>query len=551
MKTSTPQFRSLDRQERAGLRSILFRHLDGYSIAPTIMGLKRHGVLGLFDSSQTVGLDRIVDHTGGSEGYLQVAMRLLCSQGWLVQSVNSRTDTIKYTITNRTQHAFQFADTYAEMVSYLPVAAAMDDYLFGDLEVEPEQELISVVERQRLRWDLAATGDPDVDVVQKQILLHLEGMLVGPILVALGMRGLLDRYTENQRCIATGDFEGNEERLSAVLELFTDLGWVEQGARELKLSPKGLFYTRRASAYGVTVSYLPMFQRVEELLFGNPNVLWEIKPGEPEIHVNRAMNVWGSGGAHSTYFKKVDEIIVEIFSRPIEEQPLGIADMGCGNGAFLAHIFDVIWEKSERGRMLDSHPLFIVGSDFNQAALEVAKETLARADVWANVIFGDIGNPSKFAADLKRDYGIALGDLLSVRSFLDHNRQYKDPDHIDPGRESRSTGAFSYRGRRITNNAIEQNLVDHLRSWAPLVKRFGLLVLELHTIPPKMAALNIGNTNVTAYDGTHGYSDQYILEFEVFLNAAREAGLSPDPRFQARYPASDLATITVNLLREG
>ena len=91
--------------------------------------------------------------------------------------------------------------------------------------------------------------------------------------------------------------------------------------------------------------------------------------------------------------------------------------------------------------------------------------------------------------------------------------------------------------------------MDHLRKWAPWVKRFGLLILELHTIPPKMAALNVGNTNVTAYDGTHGYSDQYILEFEVFLNAAREAGLSPDPRFQTRYPASDLATVSVNLLR--
>ena len=90
---------------------------------------------------------------------------------------------------------------------------------------------------------------------------------------------------------------------------------------------------------------------------------------------------------------------------------------------------------------------------------------------------------------------------------------------------------------------------DHLRSWAPFVSRFGLLVLELHTIAPKLAALNIGRTNVTAYDGTHGYSDQYILELEVFLKAAREAGLSPVPEFQAKFPSSDLASISINLLR--
>ena len=59
-----------------------------------------------------------------------------------------------------------------------------------------------------------------------------------------------------------------------------------------------------------------------------------------EKTVDREMNVWGSGGAHSTYFKVVDEIIINIFNKPIEEQPKGILDMGCGNGAFIEHIFN-------------------------------------------------------------------------------------------------------------------------------------------------------------------------------------------------------------------
>ena len=87
-----------------------------------------------------------------------------------------------------------------------------------------------------------------------------------------------------------------------------------------------------------------------------------------------------------------------------------------------------------------------------------------------------------------------------------------------------------------------------MKKWAPHVSRFGLLVLELHTIPPKMAALNIGRTNVTAYDGTHGYSDQYIVELSVFLEAAAEAGLTPTPKYQAKFPSSDLASISINLL---
>jgi len=292
-----------------------------------------------------------------------------------------------------------------------------------------------------------------------------------------------------------------------------------------------------------------MFERVEGLLFGEPGQLWDVAPGEPEIHVDRRMNVWGSGATHAAYFRLVDEIVIDLFNRPIEEQPHGIADMGCGNGAFLEHVFDVIWEKTARGKMLDRHPLILVGSDLNRAALEATAETLERADVWANVVYGDVGHPERLAEHLSETYGIQLADLLSVRSFLDHNRLYEEPAHIDTGRESRSSGAFSFRGARIPNNAIEQNLVDHLRSWAPHVGRFGLLVLELHTIPPKLAALNIGRTNVTAYDGTHGYSDQYILELEVFLDAAREARLEPAPEFSAKFPSSDLASISINLLR--
>jgi hypothetical protein len=45
---------------------------------------------------------------------------------------------------------------------------------------------------------------------------------------------------------------------------------------------------------------------------------------------------------------------------------------------------------------------------------------------------------------------------------------------------------------------------------------------------------------------THGFSDQYLVELEVFLARAREAGLVSDERFQAKFPPSDLATVSIN-----
>ena len=97
------------RGKNAENRGILFRYLDGFPIAPTITALNGHAVLELFRASQTMELADIVRQSGGNEGYLQVALRLLCSQGWLVQTVDSRTDTIRYTTTRQTAHAFSYA----------------------------------------------------------------------------------------------------------------------------------------------------------------------------------------------------------------------------------------------------------------------------------------------------------------------------------------------------------------------------------------------------------------------------------------------------------
>jgi hypothetical protein len=278
-------------------------------------------------------------------------------------------------------------------------------------------------------------------------------------------------------------------------------------------------------------------------------VLRDTAEGEDEKHVDREMNVWGSGGAHDTYFRVIDEIIIKLFNLPIAEQPKGILDMGCGNGAFLEHIFNVIDRQTLRGRMLDDYPLFLVGADYNQAALKVTRANLIKSDIWAKVIWGDIGRPDLLAEDLKENYNISLSELLNVRTFLDHNRIWEQPEQVGANRISTSTGAFAFRGRRLTNREVEENLLQHLKKWSPYVQKFGLLIIELHTISPVLTAANPGRTAATAYDATHGFSDQYIVEIDVLHKICEEAGLFPDMNYFRKFPDSDLATVSINLLR--
>jgi hypothetical protein len=202
-----------------------------------------------------------------------------------------------------------------------------------------------------------------------------------------------------------------------------------------------------------------------------------------------------------------------------------------------------------RGQLLDEYPLFLVGADYNEAALRITRGNLIKADIWAKVVWGDIGRPDMLAKDLLDDYGIDLNSLLNVRTFLDHNRIWEEPLTRTPNRVSTSTGAFVHRGERIDNNRVEDNLLQHLKRWQPFVERFGLLVIELHTVPPEVTAANIGRTPATAYDATHGFSDQYIVEPDVFIRVAAEAGLHAVKEYSHRYPDTDYTTVTINLLR--
>jgi hypothetical protein len=238
---------------------------------------------------------------------------------------------------------------------------------------------------------------------------------------------------------------------------------------------------------------------------------------------------------------------IELFNRPLEQQPQGICDMGCGDGSLLEHIYTVVKSDTLRGRVLENHPLLLIGVDISKVARRITRQRLRRARIPTfHVIQGDINRPAFLASELE-ELGLDIHHLLHVRSFLDHNRPDLRPAHYIPGsRQSRTTGAFAYLGEEIPCDELEENLVRHLRRWAPYVGRFGLLVLELHTLTPEKTAANLDHTLAVPYDATHGFSDQYLVELDVFLACAREAGLVADERFQATFPPADLATISIN-----
>ncbi|MGV6828904.1 MAG: class I SAM-dependent methyltransferase [Flavobacteriales bacterium] len=535
----------LTQKEKNTFREQLFRHLDGIAMAPVAYSLKEKGVLDLLIKEKSCSLKTIAHIFKANEGYLNVGLRMLASQGWLIYKINQETDEVIFSTNKNSKTAFNFIHLYKDVVNYIKNS---EEFHPRNIEVEGFLILNRIFNKFKNKEYLQKTNNELEEQILQQITRHIEGALVGPITVLLGMDGMFHKYFMEASFCAE-EYHEDPKSFSKILDFLTFLGWFKKNNEHYKFTNKGMFFARRSSAYGVTVSYLPTFRRVEELIFGNANILRSSIPNAKEIHVDREMNVWGSGGAHTNYFKKIDEIVISIFNQPIEEQPKGILDMGCGNGAFLIHLFEVIEQRTLRGTLLEEHPLFLVGVDYNTTALKVTRSNLIKADIWAKIIWGDIGNPQQLNDDIFNNYSIHLKDLLNVRTFLDHNRPWEQPKKINLHQKSNSTGAFACCGKRLPNALVEQNLKEHFEKWKPYISTFGLLLIELHTIAPEIAANNIGKTAVTAYDATHGFSDQYILEIEVFKKVIQEIGLTPVEKYFSKFPNNELATVSINYIK--
>ena len=521
------------------LRSILFRHLDGIALCCPISVLNKNGVLNYIKNNPEFNIQDVLSEYKCNSGYINISLRLLSSQGWLIQKILNDGESINYNLTKKGTDFLALAKHYNKFAKSFKLLINIDQYLYKNTPKKIINEIINLIDLLK-SLNIKSYQEHSTEW---EIIKHLEGVIVGPILVSLGMT----EYFKNNSKFKIDN--KNLPLLKIIIDFFIYLDWLKEDKNYYKFTYNGNFYIKRSSAYGVTVSYMPTFNNSSELLFGNPNILWKRNLDGFETHVNRRMNVWGSGGAHSLYFKKIDEIITEIFNQPIDKQPIGIADMGCGDGTMLKHLYNVVKNNTIRGDLLDKYPLKIIGADFNKAARLASSLTLNKANIKHSILNGDISNPSEYAQNLKHQFNINLNDMLSVRSFLDHNRIYAQPKENYNNIQCNSSGAFAFRGRWIPNKELKQNLIEHFSSWSNYVSKYGLLILELHTISPSITAKNLGRTVATAYDATHGFSDQYIIEANIMIEAAKNAGLEPIKKYTSFFPNKDIATISINLFR--
>ena len=234
-------------------RSHIFRHLDGIVMAPTAYALYKRGITKYLLLNKRVELDKIAQEFNANKGYLNVALRGLCSQGWLEQKVDNEINSVHYVLTEVSEFAFSLFHLYEDVVDLLQLS---EKYHQRRFEIEPFLKLESIYKKYKVNYGVKLSENETHRNTQDQILKHIEGIIVGPTIVHLGITGMFHKYFMESR-FKPEEFHKNYQEFDRLLHILAELGWFKIIKGSYEFTDYGLFFAKRASAYGVTVSYIP------------------------------------------------------------------------------------------------------------------------------------------------------------------------------------------------------------------------------------------------------------------------------------------------------
>ena len=103
----------------ANFRQRIFQHLDGLVTAPVVYSLHQKGVLQYLIENKEASLSQLTSHFNANEGYLNVALRVLASQGMLHYSLDNATNSVVVSTNSKSALSFSLAPVYEEVIDVL------------------------------------------------------------------------------------------------------------------------------------------------------------------------------------------------------------------------------------------------------------------------------------------------------------------------------------------------------------------------------------------------------------------------------------------------
>ncbi len=445
--------------------------------------------------------------TGARPGPLAVALRVLALQGWVVMEVRRHgARLVRATATGR--RALELGPLYAQALALMRPLRELEALIDGACPGSGAGFAAAC----RRDWD-ARSGDATLD---RRVLRHCEGAVLGPLLFVLERRGLFAHLDVTARTLAL-DAQA-PSGLPTMLDALPPQ-WAQRQGNRVTFSEAGAAMAGAGAAWRYAAGYLDLLRAAPALLHG----------AEPPP-VDRALSIGISGEVfHHLVRPAFLRLLLPLFQAlPVADQPRWLVDVGAGDGTMLCGLWEAVARQTTRGRNLARAPLIAVGVEPDPLARATTAQRLRTAGIPHLVVDGDIDDPTGLARRL-RSHGIALGDALCVSKSVIHDRAWRPPaDAAAVARRVARTRAVAVGddGGLIPAAALEQNLVEHFARWRAAAPRFGLVVAEAHCVPPAIAARHVGRTLMTLLEATHGWSRQYLVEADVFRRAAAEAGFA-------------------------
>src|SRR3954453_21567675 len=170
-------------------------------------------------------------------------------------------------------------------------------------------------------------------------------------------------------------------------------------------------------------------------------------------------------GEIDVYLSDLDRTIVSIFdAEPLSAQPRYIVDLACGDGRTLGKLYEVIRQRSLRGRMLEAAPLRLIGiNGTHDKAADGARQ-------WQGIDRLSVRSASYGPERLRRElqkHGIDDPEnALYVFSAL-------------PNEVSDQAPASGYTGV-CDVSSLAGSLLRHTQDWRPLFEKHGFVVSGSH-----------------------------------------------------------------------
>jgi SAM-dependent methyltransferase len=549
-------------------------------IGSTMAALYSRGALRILAESPRTSFGVLRRRLGARPGYLNVALRLLADQGWLSCAGEPGTDELIVLPTPVGQAVItEYAAAYPAAARFLPLASHIEQIL-GEQPAASPGDIGTYAALMKREWGLPQPGSgPASAQARHQVLAHLNGHLVAPVMFALSGRDTLPagapialrspalRHAAQilalQGWAQIGDDRSSEDR-SSEDRSSEDRSSEDRSSKDrssedrAEFTAAGRVAAALATQYRYPMIYLPLLRQVPELIFGPARASAAGPhggegPGDAETHLDRELDVRFSGDVFASVCRTpfLATALPLFDAEPIAAQPGLVVDMGCGDGTMLVTLYQAILARTGRGRRIGEFPLLMVGADPSPVARQVAAARLSAAGVPHVIMDGDIADPAGFDRALAA-IGLDARDALHVCKSAIHDRAYRpppepsstapasadpastapasaDPASADPASAAdlppASSCAFAQPdGSAIPAAAMARDLAAFFGSWHPLTRKHGWIVIEAHSVAAATAAGLIGRTVATALDATHGYSCQYPVEPEVFAWAARTAG---------------------------